>query len=64
MMRRYGLSDPNPFFTNLSSAPFQGNMMVGPHVYPPSITNAQVVRSALLITPVLVSLACKQVWIC
>ena len=43
-LRRYGLSDPNDFFTSVASSPFQGNMLVGPHVYPPSITTATNVR--------------------
>ena len=48
---RYGLADPNPFFTNVSAAPFQGNMLLGPHVYPPSITSATAVRQARLRSP-------------
>ena len=35
-----GLSDPNPFFTGLLAKPYAGQVVVGPHVYPPSVTHS------------------------
>ena len=43
---RYGLSDPNSFFTSVLSSPFADNVLLGPHVYPPSITSATQAWSA------------------
>ena len=36
-----GLSDPNPFFTALLQKPYLSQVIIGPHVYPPSISQAQ-----------------------
>ena len=36
-----GLSDPNPFFTALLQKPYIDQIIIGPHVYPPSISMAQ-----------------------
>ncbi|BDA48966.1 probable major extracellular endoglucanase at N-terminal half [Coccomyxa sp. Obi] len=36
-----GLSDPNPFFTALLQKPYLSQVIIGPHVYPPSISMAQ-----------------------
>ena len=36
-----GLSDPNPFFTDLLQKPYLSQVIIGPHVYPPSISLAQ-----------------------
>ena len=34
------ISDPNPFFTTLSSKPYLNNVVISPHYYPPSISKA------------------------
>ena len=36
-----GLSDPNPFFSALLEKPYIDQIIIGPHVYPPSISMAQ-----------------------
>ena len=36
-----GLSDPNPFFAALLQKPYIDQIIIGPHVYPPSISMAQ-----------------------
>jgi len=36
-----GLSDPNPFFSALLQKPYLNQIIIGPHVYPPSISQAQ-----------------------
>ncbi len=36
-----GLSDPNPFFSALLQKPYIDQIIIGPHVYPPSISMAQ-----------------------
>lgn len=33
-----GISDPNPFFTQLLTKPFLKNVIIAPHIYGPSIT--------------------------
>jgi hypothetical protein len=33
-----GLSDPNPFFTTLLGKPYLKQVVISPHVYPPSVT--------------------------
>jgi aryl-phospho-beta-D-glucosidase BglC (GH1 family) len=38
---RTGISDPNPFFKALLTRPYLNNVVVAPHVYPPSISKAQ-----------------------
>ena len=35
-----GLSDPNPFFKGLANKPYLNQVVLSPHVYPPSVTNA------------------------
>jgi hypothetical protein len=35
-----GLSDPNPFFTELLQKPYLSQVVIAPHVYPPSISQA------------------------
>lgn len=35
-----GLSDPNPFFTQLATKPYINQVVLSPHIYPPSVTNA------------------------
>ena len=35
-----GLSDPNAFFTALLQKPYLSQVIIGPHVYPPSISQA------------------------
>ena len=34
-----GASDPNPFFQSLMGKPYLNQVVIAPHVYPPSITN-------------------------
>ena len=36
-----GLSDPNLFFTTLLSKPYLNNVVISPHYYPPSISQAK-----------------------
>lgn len=36
-----GLSDPNPFFSALLQKPYLSQVIIGPHVYPPSISMAK-----------------------
>ena len=36
-----GLSDPNLFFSALLQKPYIDQIIIGPHVYPPSISMAQ-----------------------
>lgn len=36
-----GLSDPNPFFQALLTRPYLEQVVMAPHVYPPSISLAQ-----------------------
>lgn len=36
----YGLSDPNPFFETLLAKPYLNQVVISPHVYPPSVTGA------------------------
>jgi hypothetical protein len=38
IIQRYGLSDPNPFFTELAARPYLNRVALGPHCYPPSVT--------------------------
>jgi aryl-phospho-beta-D-glucosidase BglC (GH1 family) len=35
-----GLSDPNPFFQALLQKPYANQVVISPHVYPPSVTGA------------------------
>mmetsp|Transcript_3804 Transcript_3804/g.10936 ORF Transcript_3804/g.10936 Transcript_3804/m.10936 type:complete len:758 (-) Transcript_3804:1267-3540(-) len=34
-----GASDPNPFFRKLMTKPYRKNVIIAPHIYPPSITS-------------------------
>lgn len=36
-----GLSDPNDFFTTLLAKPYLNNVVISPHYYPPSISQAK-----------------------
>ncbi len=36
-----GISDPNPFFQRLLASPHVNNVVIGTHLYPPSITLVQ-----------------------
>ncbi|KAK9787370.1 hypothetical protein WJX73_004527 [Symbiochloris irregularis] len=40
IISQYGISDPNPFFESLSTSPYLGNVILSPHVYPPSVTHS------------------------
>jgi aryl-phospho-beta-D-glucosidase BglC (GH1 family) len=40
LIKRCGLSDPNPFFKALLNKPYVDQVVISPHVYPPSVTNA------------------------
>jgi hypothetical protein len=40
LISRNGLSDPNPFFKALLQKPYTNQVVISPHVYPPSVTNA------------------------
>ncbi|MFN8769916.1 MAG: glycoside hydrolase family 5 protein [Neisseriaceae bacterium] len=40
IIRQSGLSDPNAFFTALEPKPYVNQVVLSPHVYPPSVTNA------------------------
>lgn len=37
---KHGLSDPNPFFKALMKKPYLHQVVISPHVYPPSVTGA------------------------
>eukprot|EP00884_Botryococcus_braunii_P019613 jgi/Botrbrau1/6335/Bobra.0339s0042.1 len=37
VIEEYGVSDPNPFFKELLQRPYLDNIILGPHVYPPSV---------------------------
>jgi hypothetical protein len=37
----YGISDPNSFFMELLRRPYLNNIILGPHVYPPSVYDTQ-----------------------
>ena len=39
-MVRAGLTDPNPFFQALLRRPYLNNVVIAPHYYPPSISEA------------------------
>jgi hypothetical protein len=41
LVKKLGLSDPNPFFRALLSKPYVGQVIAGPHVYSPSVSSAQ-----------------------
>ena len=36
----HGVSDPNRFFQTLLTKPYLGNVVISPHYYPPSISQA------------------------
>ncbi len=40
LITQYGLSDPNPFFQALLQKPYVNQVVISPHVYPPSVTGA------------------------
>ena len=40
----YGLSDAGTFFGALKDKPYLGNVVISPHVYPPSVSFAKAVR--------------------
>lgn len=40
LIAQYGLSDPNPFFKALLTKPYINQVVISPHVYPPSVTGA------------------------
>lgn len=40
LISQYGLSDPNAFFQALFSKPYLNQVVISPHVYPPSVTYA------------------------
>ncbi|WP_068470682.1 cellulase family glycosylhydrolase [Candidatus Protochlamydia phocaeensis] len=40
LIQQNGLSDPNPFFQALLQKPYLNQVVISPHVYPPSVTNA------------------------
>lgn len=40
IIKSRGLSDPNPFFQALLQRPYIDQIIIGPHVYPPSISQA------------------------
>lgn len=37
VIEEYGISDPNPFFKELLQRPYLDNIILSPHVYPPSV---------------------------
>ena len=41
LVRERGLSDPNPFFRTLLTKPYLSQVVAGPHVYSPSVSQAQ-----------------------
>lgn len=40
LIAQNGLSDPNPFFQTLLHKPYLNQVVISPHVYPPSVTGA------------------------
>lgn len=40
LITQNGLSDPNPFFKALMTKPYLNQVVISPHVYPPSVTGA------------------------
>lgn len=40
VIQQYGLSNPNQFFTSLASKSYLNQVVLSPHIYPPTITNA------------------------
>lgn len=40
LISQNGLSDPNPFFQALMQKPYLNQVVISPHVYPPSVTGA------------------------
>lgn len=40
VISQHGLSDPNPFFQALLQKNYLNQVVISPHVYPPSVTNA------------------------
>jgi aryl-phospho-beta-D-glucosidase BglC (GH1 family) len=40
LIAQKGLSDPNPFFTKLIDKPYVNQVVISPHIYPPSVTHA------------------------
>ncbi len=40
LISQYGLSDPNPFFKELLTKEYANQVVISPHVYPPSVTYA------------------------
>ena len=40
LIAQYGLSDPNPFFQALLHKPYLNQIVISPHIYPPSVTGA------------------------
>ncbi|MDP1880662.1 MAG: cellulase family glycosylhydrolase [Parachlamydiaceae bacterium] len=40
LISQYGLSDPNPFFKELVKKPYANQVVISPHIYPPSVTYA------------------------
>jgi hypothetical protein len=39
LIARHGLSDPRPFFNELLARPYASRVLLGPHLYPPSISD-------------------------
>ena len=44
-LQRYGLSDATSFFQQLSGKPYVGNVVISPHIYPPTVSFATSVSS-------------------
>lgn len=40
LINERGMSDPNPFFLTLLTKPYLNNVVIAPHYYPPSISQA------------------------
>ncbi|KAK9803427.1 hypothetical protein WJX72_011774 [[Myrmecia] bisecta] len=40
IISKNGLSDPNPFFQSLMTQPYLSQVVIGPHLYPPSISTS------------------------